>query len=240
MQRLSFDCEELLHWWEPKTDLSFIFNFNWSSLQELREAITIFLSSRLHSVAQRAAQAITETGCPRLKCTLASNPQTPADMLDYLCLVSPLKVIIRIAENPGASRDTLSRLAFHSDSEVRSAVADNPSTPESCFKRLMNDESVDVRFRIAENPSAPLASLYALIKDDNPYVSNRAKQTLSRIINETIAVSSKMMESETELRPDLVREANPTRLSKQVIEELNQICGCDIVPLEFSVPETPV
>lgn len=233
MPRLSFDCEDLLHWWEPKTDVSFIFNFSWHSLQQLREAITIFLSARLYAVSQRANRAIIETGCPRLKMMIASNPDTPADMLDFLVQVSPVAVIARIAENPNAGRNTLTRLAFHPDPTVRSAVADNPNTPESCFKRLTSDESVDVRFRIAENPQAPVSSLNALLRDENPYVSNRAHQTLARLLTNAFAIKVREVEEkEPELNSDF-----STLFSSQLVEGLNVVCGFDYAAVESFAPE---
>lgn len=235
MPRLSFDCEELLHWWEPKTDISFIFNFNWRSLQQLREAITVFLSARLFSVAQRAAQSISETGCPHLKCLLASNPNTPADLLDYLLEVSNSQIHVRIAENPNTSKETLSKLAFSHDPDVRAAIVDNPGTPESCFKRLINDESVDVRYRIAENPHAPLTSLYSLLRDENPYVSQRARQTLARILSNTLALAGR--KETAEFRPELTLapEDPVSRLNLQLLEDMNEID--ELITLDYSVPK---
>jgi hypothetical protein len=168
---------------------------------------------------------------------MASNPAMPADLLEFLSEVSPKSVLIRIAENPSTARETLSKLAFHDDADVRTAVADNASTPESVFKRLASDQSADVRYRVAENPQAPVASLYALLKDDNPYVCHRARQTLSRILSDSITASTRMMVvEEIELRPDLVRQDLSARFNKQLIEELNDICGCDVISLRFSPP----
>lgn len=238
MPRMSFDCEELLNWWEPTTDVSFIFNFNWKSLQQLREAVTIFLCSRMHKVCQRARIAIAETGCPHLKNILASNPGTPADLLDYLCEVGSRDTLIRIAENPNTSKETLTKLCFHEDCEVRTAVADNVSAPESVYKRLSNDHSTDVRFRLAENPSAPATVLYMLLRDENPYVSHRARQTLSGILTEAVSISTKLMEAETELRPNVV-EIN-TGKKNRFLEELNDLCGGDFFTMEFPYPESKV
>jgi hypothetical protein len=235
MPRLSFDCEELLHWWEPKSDVSFIFDYNWRSLQQLREAITLFLSARLYEVSHRAAGAIAEMGCPRLKTMIASNPQTPPEMLEFLSEVSPLSVLIRVAENPNTGKATLSKLASHENADVRAAVADNAGTPESSFRRLVNDESVDVRYRIAENPHAPADSLYTLLKDENPYVNQRARLTLFRILSNTIALSTRRMAEESELQPDFQRHDFSTVLNQQLVEELSSICGSPAI--ESFAPE---
>jgi len=229
MPRLNIDSEELLHWWEPKGDASFIMKFNWQSLEQLKEAVTVFLSSRIYAMAQRSAIAISENGCPRLQAMLASNPDSPADLLDFLVEVACNSVVVRVAENSSASKDTLSRLAFHEDPEVRSAVADNRNTPESCFKRLAIDESGDVRYRVAENPHAPLASLYTLLRDENAFVSQRARQTLSRILGNVDAKDLLPKESHDENVHDL-----SVRSTKHLIEELNGIFGCDVMTVEFS------
>lgn len=230
MPRLNFDCEELLHWWEPKTDISFIFNFNWRSLHQLRDAITIFLSARLYAVAQRAAESIRESGCSQLKSMIASNPQTPGDLLDFLSHVSHSSILVRIAENPQATKETLSRLAFHDDSDVRCAVVDNSNTPDSCYKRLVNDESADVRYRLAENPHAPLTSLYNLLKDENPYVVQRAKLTITHIINNTIALSQ-LAESDDEEQPKL--QEFYSQRSRMMLEELTEICASELISIDF-------
>ncbi len=233
MPRLAFDSEELLHWWDPKTDLSFIFDFNWKAIHHLRDAVTYFLSARLHAVSQRATRTIHESGCSELKFMMASNPNTTAELLDFLSFVSDEAALVRVAENPNADRDTLSRLAFHHDPEVRAAVADNINTPDTCFKRLALDESVDVRYRLAENPYAPLSSLYTVLKDENPYVSQRAKKTLSRLVFDSMAEACRPqahVSSEQSVHPERLQRLAE---SKMIIAELNEICGYDFIAIEF-------
>ena len=224
MQRLELECEELLNWWEPKSDISFIFRFNWSSLQQLREAVTIFLSARLHAVAEKARQAVMETGCPRLKSMIASNPDTPDDMLDYLAIVSPSSVLVRIAENKNTAGHTLCRLAYEESAEVRMAVADNANSPESAFERLMIDGSADVRYRVAENPHAPLTVLYRALRDENPYVACRARQTLAAILKNTISNHSRR-ENEAPMPLDAFRDEATQRFAAKLMAELNETLG---------------
>jgi hypothetical protein len=169
---------------------------------------------------------------------LASNPSTPADLLDFLCQVSQKETLIRVAENPSASKDTLVKLCFHEDSEVRAAVADNPNAPESCFKRLMNDESADVRYCLAENSHTPPTVLYGLLRDENPYVCHRARQTLGRILSETIIETNKLMAPSTELKPNLL-ELN-TSINARFLNELTDLCGGEFTAVDFNVQETKV
>ena len=222
MQRLELDCEELLNWWEPKSDISFIFRFNWRSLQQLREAVTLFLSARLHGVSQRALKSVSETGCNRLKGLVASNPESPSDMLDYLTHVSPIGVLVRVAENPNTSSQTLSRLAQHEDSEVRMAVAENANCPALCMEKLAEDPCSDVRYRLAENPHAPLTVLYKALKDENPYVSQRARKTLARILTNTISVSAHLMNTESEMNKEILDDR---RFAEHLMKELNETLG---------------
>lgn len=246
MHRLNIDCEELLHWWEPKTDISFIFNFNWQSLHELRDAISLFLASRLQAAATRSTQSISESPCLALKNKVAGNPATPPDLLDYLAEVSPPSVQIRIAENPNCARETLSRLAFSPDPEVRAAIIDNKNTPESCYKRLVHDESPDVRFAVAESPHVPLTSLYTLLKDENPYVAGRAKETLARILRHTIKLASIAVSEESEMRPVGMLGAETNLLlpesseipNRQLYAELKEP-GCEFISVEIKRSERP-
>lgn len=222
MHRMELDCEELLNWWEPKSDISYIFRFNWRSLQQLREAVTLFLSARLHSVSERARKAVSETGCNRLKAMIASNPDTPADMLEYLIHVSPIAVLERVAENLNASSQTLWQLAQHECFEVRVAVAENANCPAACLEMLIDDECVDVRFRIAENPSAPIPVLYKALKDENPYVAHRARKTLSKILMNTITLSAQMMNTESEMNKEILEDQ---RFAEHLMAELNETLG---------------
>lgn len=222
MQRLELDCEELLNWWEPKSDISYIFRFNWRSLQQLREAVTLFLSARLHNVSQRARKAVSETGCNRLKAMIASNPETPADMLEFLTHVSPVDVLVRVAENQNACSQTLTRLAMHEDFEVRMAVAENPNCPSICLEMLIDDRCADVRFRLAENPNAPISVLYKALKDENPYVSHRARKTLARILTNTITLSAQMMTHESEMNKEILDDK---RFAEHLMAELNETLG---------------
>lgn len=225
MQRLELDCEELLNWWEPKSDISYIFRFNWRSLQQLREAVTLFLSARLNAMAQRASLAVSETGCNHLKSIIASNPETPSDMLEFLAGVSPPRVLVRIAENTNTASNTLGKLALSEDSEVRMAVAENHNSPQSCLELLVDDPSVDVRYRLAENPNAPITLLYKALKDENPYVSCRARKTLARILTNTISMSARLMADDSELRHDLLKDDPSRRFAARLMAELSETLG---------------
>lgn len=178
---LHFRCEELLTWWEPKDDLEVVMGFNWRTLQQLKDAVTIFLAARIHAMACRTSEMLHERKFDDVKNMMASNPNTAIDVLDYLSTTSKPEILIRVAENPSCSENTLRRLASSLHTEVRVACAENSKTPEDVLECLARDENPDVRFRIAENVSAPFSILAKLAEDDNPYVSSRAITTLERL-----------------------------------------------------------
>ncbi len=122
----------------------------------------------------------------RTKFAMAVNPNTPAKVLAELCNTAPDWILERIAENPRASAEILSTLASHCCAAVRVAVAENTNTVLDVLLELCQDESVDVRYSIAENHSMPFGILESLIDDENPYVSMRARKTLSRLVENNV------------------------------------------------------
>jgi len=122
----------------------------------------------------------------RTKFAMAVNPNTPAKVLAELAETAPDCVLERIAENPRCSADTLSRLAAHCSASVRVAVAENTNTVLDVLLGLVQDECVDVRYSIAENHSMPFGILESLVDDENPYVSMRARKTLSRLVENNV------------------------------------------------------
>jgi hypothetical protein len=91
-------------------------------------------------------------------------------------------VLERLAESPEASPKTLAKLACNDDPHVRAAAADNAHTPYASMLALAEDPDVDVRFQLAENHNIPRDILKILSNDENPYIAERAQQTLQRQI----------------------------------------------------------
>lgn len=207
MSTTELNCDQLMAWWEPKADIAFIFAFNWKTVNQLREAITMFLSARMHALAVQASRMLSETGSQRTKLLLASNPESPSELLDYLTYISDLDVALRVAENSATAAKTLENLSCSANSAIRAAVADNANTPESCLLKLARDENPDVRYCLAENPNLPVSVLYVLIQDENPYVSLRTRKTLSRLLSNAVSNSDQP-----------VKESSPTPLQKQPYE----------------------
>lgn len=112
--------------------------------------------------------------------SIATNPETPGDILELLAKQASSYVLERVADNPNTPSVVLRELALHDCSDVRSAVADNP-TAGGMMWILAADPSPDVRYHVAENPFAPIALLEMLCEDENPYVSTRASETLNRL-----------------------------------------------------------
>ncbi len=175
---------------DEAVELSFSYYFNWGYpdyiacalklLFELsdpseRQILDADLSwSRLRALLERAESE-------QVKYLIASNPETPQCVLDYLSKQETLSVTERVAEHPSAHPSTLSALACHKAASVRVAVAENGNSSTETFETLCRDSNADVRYRLAENFNTPEDILKFLADDDNPYVGARAQQTLDRL-----------------------------------------------------------
>lgn len=180
-----------------REDLSFIVRFNWKTSDHLKEAIQVLLAARLAaacndlpSVAEHSATGwgcrkrtdlLDEAEFERVRMQIASNPNTPPAVLEYLAKSATPRVLERIAENSRTPIELLEKLARSPLSNVRAAVADNSNTPEEILEVLVRDTDTDVRYRMAENPCMPVGMLAKLVLDENPYISARAAQTMTKI-----------------------------------------------------------
>ena len=122
---------------------------------------------------------------------LATNPNTPAPILDRLASEDVVSLLERIAEHPRTRQATLARLATHENPRVRAAVAENPNIDKKTMWRLAGDIHPDVKLRLAESYFIPVPVLQALASDDNPYVQSRARKTLNRL-DQPLVVSLSM------------------------------------------------
>jgi hypothetical protein len=111
----------------------------------------------------------------------AGDPNILTKELDELANSSCHKVRRRVAEHRNVSIKTLSALAIDNHPDVRIAVVEHAACNENIMKEIILSSHVDVRFALAENPNLPASILKLLSLDDNPYVSNKANDTLKKI-----------------------------------------------------------
>lgn len=124
----------------------------------------------------------------RIRWMVANHPNTPASVLVSMIETMPVAIVRRIAEHPSLSEQALISLCEHHDGEVRVGVVDNCSTPRHIIERLVADQCIDVRYAIAANYDIDQDLLVRLLDDDNPYVVQRARQTLRRLdVSECVA-----------------------------------------------------
>ena len=171
---------------EMPYDTSFAYAYVWSSPeQDLSKALEILQCPLLDHQSTASCPAGSDD-YHEVKTLLASNPDTPTQVLDHLSEYSSHPQILeRLAGNPQTSGATLKRLSQSTANEVRAAVADNTNADEDTIKALARDEHIDVRFRLAENPNLATEILDQLAHDDNPYVAYRAQMTLVRVTSQT-------------------------------------------------------
>lgn len=169
------DTQDNLFW--------FLERFQWQKFEHLREAVRILFQAldcnRMVNINPN--ESVSPDEMEQIKACIASNPETPPAVLAYLADANSTDVLERIAENPNTSAETLWRLAYNAESRVRAALASNDNTPFDVLEMLSQDESTDVRWAVAENPRMPVHILNSLLMDSNPYVSDRAGKTLSRM-----------------------------------------------------------
>lgn len=112
---------------------------------------------------------------------VASNPNTPRQVLMRLAGDASASIRQSIAENPKSPPEVLRKLCEDIEAEVRLAIAENPNTPADVLATLATDVDVDVRYGVAENPRMPETILFALSSDENPYIKCRALKTLKML-----------------------------------------------------------
>jgi len=119
--------------------------------------------------------------CLPIALCIASDPETPGEIIEHLARTDDERLLERIAEHPNVSPFLLEILASHPSHNVRSAVADNPNVPEELLMELCNDRHPDVRYQMADNPCMSTDVLNVLAEDSHPYVAHRARLTLMRL-----------------------------------------------------------
>jgi hypothetical protein len=184
-----------------REDIAFIVCFNWKTIDRLKEAVQVYLSSRLDEGNDCTSKSgrISKTGATHLDASdmfsvrliIAGNPLTPPNVLDYLAKRSMRfpTLLERIADNPNTSKRTLRQLACHPAASVRAAVAENVTAPAEALEILVTDDDIDVRYRLAENPNVQMAILESLTEDSNPYVAERARRTINRLTAQAVVTA---------------------------------------------------
>lgn len=112
---------------------------------------------------------------------IAGDTQLTPLLLNELSKSQDAAVRARVAENVSTPTSILLRLLEDDDADVRLSLSYNPSLPYMFLKQLATSDSVDVRFGLAENALLSPCILETLANDENPYVAQRAADTLSRL-----------------------------------------------------------
>jgi hypothetical protein len=181
LRKNKLEVDEMLEENETHFDLNEQSEFDYYLMWEWPDHIERAMRRMLWISLVEAAEGYDATPhTSYIRWMIATHPESPAAVLDYLANLGDEELLVRIAENPQASTDTLTRLAKSQHASVRIAVADNPNTPIHVVKGLTLDEALDVRYSLAENPALPASILIELSNDDNAYVATRAKKTILR------------------------------------------------------------
>ena len=112
---------------------------------------------------------------------LAGSSEVSVPELKRLTRSADAAVRARVAENIVTPIGSLLRLLNDESGEVRLSLSHNKALPSIFLAQLAHDRDVDVRYGMAENPNLSASILRTLLTDENPYVADRAEQTLLRI-----------------------------------------------------------
>ncbi len=130
---------------------------------------------------------------PRVRETLAANPNTPQAILEKLSQgpVYTEFLLLSLARNPHSGPQVTNRLSRIGDRLVRTFLARLP-VPQATFTTLANDGDLGVRSMVAGNSACPAALLDLLAKDSNTIVreavalnQSTSKETLAKLATDS-------------------------------------------------------
>ena len=165
---------------------------------------------------------------PKLKKILATNPNTPIDVLEKLQGERPI-VRQSIAANPSAPKYLLEKFANSSRDALRHALASNPKLPEDIVDLLARDKSSWVRGALAANPNIPIAILMQLSQDRRANVRRTVAvnpKAPNSILRESL-LDLLQYRKKIDLKSAILRYAseNPDRLPlllEQIVKQIKQ------------------
>lgn len=195
-----------------------------------------------------------------VRCLVASNPNTPTDILqklgeefpesvtanpvfDFLALENPDSKFIKLllARSSTTSEDILARFAKSQDEEILCAVAKNVATPIDILQKLANWFPVDERAQkaypgssihacVAINPKAPPS----LLKKLAAHKDNLVRQAVATNTNTSLKILDKLARDK-ELKARLAVAKNITTPAST----LEQLAGDDNKNIRHAVLEHP-
>lgn len=101
-------------------------------------------------------------------CFIASDPDTPVDLLLELSNSDNWEVRAKVAGNASTPIDVIRRLSEETDEGVRAHAGRNPNAPIDVLERLASDWSEYVRQYVADNPNAP-SNILAILANDSDW-----------------------------------------------------------------------
>jgi hypothetical protein len=87
----------------------------------------------------------------------------------------------RVAENPNLPAFIAAILVGDPNPDVRITLSENSNISYETAFALCRDASADVRYAVAANGRMPASILCELAGDENPFVCQRAQQTIRRL-----------------------------------------------------------
>lgn len=114
----------------------------------------------------------------RIRAKVAENPNTPIETLYGLTRFSYDDILRGLAKNANTPSDLLSKLAKDRDDWVCAYVAGNPNTSKDDLVTLSTHTSPDVRYAVIKNRNIPREVVETLADDPNYSVKKLASALL--------------------------------------------------------------
>jgi hypothetical protein len=108
-------------------------------------------------------QGIQNVGTRR---SLATSPETKADILELLASDEDFYVRRAVAQHPNTTTSALAQLVNDTEAQIRFFVAMNPNTPTELLNKLALDKYGEIRAQVAKSPNIMTELLEELAEDD--------------------------------------------------------------------------
>ena len=136
-----------------------------------RKSIANSINSILH------LKELAKTKDPVVLIGVASNPNTPVEILEQLNNSGQWDVDLRLAANPNTPVEILKHLAEENDTLLNDALAANPNTPVEILKHLAEKNDTWLNYDLADNPNATLSVLERITPEaDDFHVMRRVSE----------------------------------------------------------------
>lgn len=175
---------------------------------------------------------------------IASNVNTPEEILDKIVSEGDRYEIKEALQNPSLSKQTMQEYGCYGTWAQREYIAMNPAITEELITKLMYDENLKVVYALLENPtltSKDIQHVFERLQEmiyHGPFKKGRESLSYQALeidnMRDTRAPSLDFMQG---IRKCLIRMASNPTTSPELLKELYEL-GYETASLNPNVPES--